>query len=257
MNSLLFALIVAVLDTLLGFVGVFTFKLSRKVFDAFIYAMVAFAAGSLLGGAFFHLLPESIERGVEPLTFSIILICSFSLFLLLEDFLHWHRCMESRNKKNFINSDKKKPNRISSVSYLLLIGDFVHNFIDGVVLVGSVLISVPVGVVTSIMILAHELPEELGIFAVLVHGGMREVQSVYNSVIAQSSVVLGVILGYFVMRNSSWVPYLLPFAAGSFLYISASDLIPEINSKKSKERLVSALWLVVGIVFMLMIKLFE
>ena len=244
MSPLLYALIIAFVDTLLGFSGVVTLKLNKRTFNKVIFALIAFAAGSLLGGAFFHLLPETIERKVEPLLASVILIVGFLTFMLLEEWMHWHKCHHA------------KESNISAYSYLMLVGDFIHNSIDGIVLVGTALANMSLGIVTSIMILAHELPEELGIFAVLVHGGIEDIKSLYYSVIAQSSIFLGVIIGYFLLRGSQvGVAYLLPFAAGGFIYISASDLIPEINSHKGNERFIATFWLVIGLLFMLGIKL--
>ncbi len=248
MNSLLLGLIIALIDTLLGFSGVVTLKLKKEKFEKVISILIAFAAGSLLGGAFFHLLPEALDRGIKPINFSVILIIGFLTFLILEEWMHWHRC-EDTHKDN----SKVKP-----YSYLMIIGDFIHNIIDGFILIGAILTNTSLGIITTIMILAHELPEELGIFAVLVRGKMKSKKAIYYSVLAQSSVILGVILGYFLLNNSQkLITWLLPFAAGGFLYISASDLIPEINNTNKKEKNLSTIWIIVGLVFMLVIKLIK
>ncbi len=244
MSPFIYALLVGLADTLLGFVGIFTLGLSKKTFDELISTLIAFAAGSLLGGAFFHLIPESIVK-IKPLMASVVLITGFLVFLILEELLHWHRCQDSICKTK----------RSRSYSYLMIIGDFIHNLIDGLVLIGSFLASNTIALVTSLMILLHELPQELGIFAVLVHGGIEEKKSIYYSVLAQSSVLIGIIAGYFFLREfQPLLPYLLSFAAGGFIYISASDLIPEVNNTSHK-RVTSTVWIIIGLLFMLAVKL--
>ena len=245
MNAFWTALLIGLVDTLLGFVGVLTLKLRRKTFNTLVYILVSFAAGSLIGGAFFHLIPEAVER-INPLWASVILILGFLTFLLLEQWLHWHKCGKETCPKKHAHS----------YTYLMVIGDFIHNIIDGLILIGSFLANATIGVVTAIMILVHELPEELGIFAVLVHGGVEEKKSIYYSVVAQSSVLIGIILGYFFLKNSQvFVSYLLPFAAGGFIYIGASDLIPEVN-RETPNRFRSTAWIIIGLAFMLAVKLF-
>ncbi len=241
------ALLFGLVDVLLGLVGVFTLFLKSNVRKALISVLVAFAAGSLLGGAFFHLFPEASER-LNPFLASEILVFGFLLFLLLEEYLHWHHCREEETRHCKTEQ---------SFSWLMVIGDFIHNIIDGFVIMGSFITGLKIGLITSFMILLHELPQELGIFAVLVHGGFKEKRALKYSVIAQSSVLLGIIMAFFFINKvHELATYLLPFAAGGFLYITASDLIPELQEASSRKRLASLIWLFVGLFFMLGIKLF-
>ena len=139
----------------------------------------------------------------------------------------------------------------------MVIGDFIHNIIDGFVIMGGFVTGLKIGLITAFMILLHELPQELGIFAVLVHGGFKEKRALKYSVIAQSSVLLGIIIAFFsISKIHELAIYLLPFAAGGFLYITASDLIPELQEATSKKRITSLVWLFIGLLFMLGIKLF-
>ncbi len=241
------ALLFGFVDVLLGLAGVFTLLLKSNVRKALINILVAFAAGSLLGGAFFHLLPEASER-LNPFLASEILVFGFLLFLLLEEYLHWHHCREEETRRCKTEQ---------SFSWLMVIGDFIHNIIDGFVIMGGFVTGLKIGLITAFMILLHELPQELGIFAVLVHGGFKEKRALKYSVIAQSSVLLGIIIAFFsISKIHELAIYLLPFAAGGFLYITASDLIPELQEATSKKRITSLVWLFIGLLFMLGIKLF-
>ncbi|MFP3949503.1 MAG: ZIP family metal transporter [Candidatus Micrarchaeia archaeon] len=229
----------AVIDALLGFVGVFSLWFSKKDLNKLIHILVAFAAGSLLGGAFFHLLPESL---VEIDAGSTMLLClaGFVLFMIVESYFHWHRCKECK---------------IHPFSYVMVIGDGIHNFLGGIILAASFLVSIPLGIATTIAIIAHELPQQLGIFGVLVSGGFERNKAILYSFAAQSTVVLGAIVGYFLSGiTEGFVPLLVPFAAGNFIYIAASDLIPEMHKSEGWRKMMSILIFGIGLAFMYLIK---
>lgn len=229
----------AVLDALLGFVGVFSLWLSKKDLHKIIHILVAFAAGSLLGGAFFHLLPESLAE-IEAEAVLGMALLGFLLFVLLESFLHWHHCKECD---------------IHPFSYMMVIGDGVHNLLGGIILAASFLVSIPLGIATTIAILAHELPQQLGIFGVLVKGGFGRNKAILHSFAAQSTVIVGALIGYYLSGAADGVlPLLVPFAAGNFIYIAASDLIPEIHKSEGWGKLVSLVVFGLGLAFMLAIK---
>ena len=151
----LWVFIATFIDSLIALVGAFALFLSRKTFDYLIMVLVAFSAGALLAGAFFHLLAESLENFTTNSAFGLMLF-GFVLFFFIERFLHWHHC-------------HKRKCKVHPVSYLILFGDGVHNFIDGLVIGVSFLISIPFGIVTTLLIIGHEIPQELGDFAVLVY----------------------------------------------------------------------------------------
>lgn len=228
----------ACLDALLGFVGVFSLWFSKKKIDAVLPVLVAFAAGSLLGGAFFHLLPESLE-GVGAESVLLLALGGFVFFMLMESYLHFHRCKECD---------------IHPFSYMIVLGDGIHNFLGGIVLAASFLASIPLGVATTIAILAHELPQQLGIFGVLVKGGFKRNRAILYSFGAQSTVILGGLVGYFLSGAvGGIIPMLVPFAAGNFIYIAASDLIPEMHKSYGIARVTSILVFSLGVLFMYVI----
>jgi len=204
--------------------------------------MLAFSAGALLGGAFFHLLAKSLEDLLVDFAFSMVFL-GFILFFLIEKFLHWHHC-------------HKKGCKVHAVSYLILVGDAVHNFIDGLIIAASFLIDVSFGAVTTVLILGHELPQEIGDFAVLIHGGFEKKKALLYNFLAQLTAVLGGLVGFFLGISVGSVSFLLPFAAGGFIYIAASDLVPELHKEEHLGKsLVSFLFFIAGIGFMLALKL--
>jgi zinc and cadmium transporter len=215
--------------------------LKKKTLKRILTFLVAFSAGALLGGAFFHLLPESAEELTLEVA-SIYLVAGFCGFFVLERVLYWHHCHEGECKVHPFN-------------YLILLGDGVHNFIDGLVIAASFLVSVPFGIVTTLLIIGHEIPQELGDFGVLVYGGFGRRKALFYNFISQLTCVLGGIVGFFVSPFIGSMHPLLALAAGGFLYISASDLIPELHKEKCTNKSLGCFAVfIVGIAFMLVIK---
>lgn len=241
--TLLNILIATIIISLIAFVGVLTFILKKELLNKALLILVALSTGSLLGGAFLHLLPEAIaEKGADLLIF-IYLLLGFSLFFVLEQFLQW--------RHQHTVSPKVKP-----FSYLILVSDGVHNFIDGLVIAASFVTGLPLGVATTLAVALHEIPQELGDFAVLVYGGFGTKRALLFNFISALTAILGGIVGYLassIMQTS--VIYLLPFAAGNFIYIAAADLIPEIKHPVSLSRsIIHFVVFLIGITIMLAVK---
>ncbi len=214
MQTLAWILIATVIDSLIGFVGVFSFWVKKKSLNKILGYLVAFSAGALLGGAFFHLLAESVEVMDSFPVFGYALI-GFVVFLLIEGFFHSHLCGKC----------KAHP-----FTYTMLIGDSIHNFIDGLVIASAFYASVPLGIVATLMILGHETPQEIGLFGALVYGGHNKNKAMLYSFLAQSTVILGGLAGYFAASALDFVvPFIIPFAAGGFIYIASSDLVPQMH----------------------------
>ncbi len=214
MQTLAWILIATVIDSLIGFVGVFSFWVKQKSLKKTAAYLVAFSAGALLGGAFFHLLAESVEVMDSFPVFGYALI-GFVVFLLIEGFFHSHLCGKC----------KAHP-----FTYTMLIGDSIHNFIDGLVIASAFYASVPLGIVATLMILGHETPQEIGLFGALVYGGHKRTKAMIYSFLAQSTVILGGLAGYFAASALEFIAlFIIPFAAGGFIYIASSDLVPEMH----------------------------
>ena len=242
METIYWILLMTVINGLLAFIGVFTFFIPQKIFEKILIFLVAFTTGTLLGGAFFHFLPEAFEK----ISFQIIIILGlggFLLFFLLERYVHWRHCHDGVCE-------------VHPVNYLILYGDSVHNFIDGLIIASSFIISIPFGIISSLLVIAHELPQEIGDFAVLIYGGFKKNKALFYNFFAQLFSVLGGILGFYFLQLKDYSTYLLPFAAGGFLYIALADLIPELfKEKKPIKIIINIIAIILGLLLLFSAKL--
>jgi len=231
------------LISLIAFVGVVSLAIKDEVLDRILLYLVGFAAGALIGGAFLHLLPETVERSTSMNVF-LALSFGFFLFFLLEK-LVWRHCHKGKCE-------------VHPFAYVNLIGDGVHNFIDGLVMAASFLSNIQLGIVTSFAVAFHEIPQEIGDFGVLVYGGLGKSKALILNFFAGLMVIVGGLVGYFLQSyiGESMI-FILPFAAGGFIYIAASDLIPELHKEVNPRRsLVSFAVFLLGFAFMLFVKLY-
>ena len=245
MNELLWILLATFIVSLISFIGAVALALTEKLLKKILLALVGFAAGALIGGAFLHLLPESIGKSAagDINNIFLVVILGFVIFFVLEKLL-WRHCHE-----------RKCP--IHTFAYLNLVGDGVHNFIDGLIMAASFVVSIPLGLITTLAIAAHEIPQEIGDFGVLVYGGLKPRRALLLNFATALTAVAGGITGYYLAPYlGSAMIYLLPFAAGGFLYIAASDLVPELHKEISTEKTVmSFASFLAGILLMWSIKL--
>jgi zinc and cadmium transporter len=244
MTALLWAIGATIVVSLMAFVGVFFLAIKDKLLKKILLLLVGFAAGALMGGAFIHLIPEAIEE-VGLASVLLYVLIGFTLFFIVEKFLYWHHCHKGGKCDVHI------------FTYMNLFGDGIHNFIDGLIIAASFVVNIPFGIVTTLAIIAHEIPQEIGDFGVLVYGGFSKIKALFYNFLTAISAILGAIVGYFIAGNvSGFVPFLLPFAAGGFIYIAAADLIPELHKEAdTKKSLLSFLFFLIGIVFMFVIKM--
>jgi zinc and cadmium transporter len=244
--TIIYILISTLLIAFIAFAGALTLFFKKELINKILLILVSFASGSLIGGAFLHLIPESIEEmGSENLLpIFLYVILGFIVFFVLEQFISWHHCHKTEHEA-------------MPFSYLILISDAVHNLIDGLIIAGSFIVSFPVGVATALAVAFHEIPQEIGDFGILVYGGFKRSKALVLNFISAIAVVLGGLIGYLISGQvGEYIVYLLPFAAGNFIYIASADLIPEIKKKcEVKKSLFHFLSFLAGILFMLLIKL--
>jgi zinc and cadmium transporter len=208
-----------VLMSAIALVGSVTLLLGEATLERLIMPLVAFAAGSLLGGAFLHMLPAAMaDAPGDPAVF-LWTLAGFALFFALEQFLHWHHCHRA-------STDCKEP-----LTYLILLGDGLHNFLGGLGVAGVFLIDVRLGIAAWLAAAAHEVPQELGDFGVLVHGGWKRRTALLLNLGSGLTFLLGGLVAYAASARIE-VAFLVPFAAGNFIYIGASDLVPEVNKHR-------------------------
>ena len=207
----------------IAWVGLTTFAMREALFRALLLPLVAFAAGSLLAGALLHLVPEAVAaRGATTGTFLAVIV-GFATFFLLEQFLAWHRAHAT-------DTEVKEP-----VTYLILLADGVHNFTCGLAIGASFMVGVEAGIITWLAAAAHEIPQELGDFGILIRGGWSKAQALVANFLSASSVIPGGLAAYYFASDLD-VSLVLSFAAGNFIYIAASDLIPEVKYDRALTR---------------------
>ena len=231
--------------SLISLIGIFTFAINEKLLKKLLLIMVSFSAGTLMAVAFFHLLPEAVEKNptVEPFLY---VVAGFALFFLLERILRWRHCHEGKCD-------------VHSFAYMNLVGDGLHNFIDGLVMAAGYAASIPLGITMTIGIVAHEIPQEIGDFGVLLHGGFTKMRALTMNFLTAITAVFGGIVGYLLSANSAvFGDLLLPFAAGGFIYIAASDLVPELHKETDLKRSMLAFAVfIVGVILMWALRFLE
>lgn len=231
--------------SLISLVGVLTLALGKEKTEKALLVLVSFACGGLLGDTFIHLLPEVSENQGFGLGAGLVVLTGVLLFFVLEKFIAWRHC--------HVPTSSQHPH---PVVFMNLIGDGLHNFIDGAIVAGSFLVSFPLGIATSLAVIAHEIPQEIGDFGVLVHGGLSEKKALlFNFCSALVAILGAVFVLFFGSRISGFSEMLVPFTAGGFIYIAGSDLIPELHKEVNlKKSLVQLLGLLLGIGIMLGLK---
>ena len=213
----------SLLMSAIALVGGVTLVLSDRTLQRILLPLVAFAAGSLLGGAFFHMIPAGLAAGHGDVMVYALILAGFAVFFGLEQFLHWHHCHRAETAC-------KKP-----LTYLILI-------------------DIRLGIVTWLAAAAHEVPQELGDFGVLVHGGWPRRQALFYNLLSALTFLVGGVIAYVASFRLD-VSFLVPFAAGNFIYIGASDLIPEVKAHADlRANVVHFAAFFVGAALMLLVK---
>ncbi|MBW3015659.1 ZIP family metal transporter [Candidatus Woesearchaeota archaeon] len=244
----LYSLVSVLIVSLIAFVGLFTLSMKLEKLKKIIFFLVSFAAGALLGDAFIHLIPEAYEEFGISLSISLYFLSGILLFFILEKFIHWRHC--------HVPTSKEHPHPFAVMN---LVGDMFHNFIDGMVIAGSYLMSIPLGVSTTIAVVLHEIPQEIGDFGVLIHGGFTRAKALlYNFLIALTAVLGAVVVLLIGNIYEGITMFLLPFTAGGFIYVAGSDLIPELHRECAPSKsLLQLFGLILGISVMLLMLLLE
>lgn len=223
MSTIFNIILATTIISLLSLAGLSVILLKDKILDKILLGLVSLSGGVLFGGALLHLLPESLEIFQNEKTVFLITIFGFLFFYALEQFILWHHCHYGQHN-----------HQIKPLSIIILLSDGIHNFLDGAAIAAAFLINPSLGVATTIAVALHELPQEIGDFAVLVHSGLSKTKALLANFISALTAIFGGVLAFYLAgtfgQNIAW---LLPFAAGSFIYISAADLIPEIKRHES------------------------
>jgi zinc and cadmium transporter len=219
MQTFFWIFFATILISLAALVGIFTLSLKQKFLDKILLRLVALSSGAMLGGAFIYLLPEGVGT-MEPKVFSLFVLAALILYFLIEKILHWRHCHNGKHCA------------VHSFGYLNLIGGAVHKFIDGLIIAAAFLISLPLGLTTTLAIALHVIPQEIGNFAILLYAGLNKRKALYINFLASATIILGGITGLALSSQvSGFTKFLLPIAVGGFIYIALSDLIPELRKE--------------------------
>jgi zinc and cadmium transporter len=222
MSALLHSLIAVSVVSVISLVGLVTFSMRQGLLNRFLFIATALGAGSLLGAVMFDLLPEAVE--LTEHAFPIVL-AGMLVFFVIERFIHWHH---HHHHQHHPEEEKK----IHPFVYLNLIGDAVHNFIDGALIAGSFMVNTELGIVTTIAVVFHEIPQEISDFGLLIAGGMNRMKALAFNFLSALTAVVGALAAYVAGSLTELAePFLVAFAAGGFLYIAAADLMPELHKQ--------------------------
>lgn len=215
-----YALIAVFVVSLLSLLGAVFITFQRKLLDSITTYLLAFSSGILLGTTFYDLVPEGYVH-IQASVYTWVIV-GVVAFFVLEKFIHWHEHVEEM---------EEKPSK-KHLAYLTLVGDGIHNLLDGAIIGVTFLTSVPLGVATTVAVIAHEIPHELGDFFLLTYGGFTNKKALWYNFLSALTAIVGTIIVFIFSRDIlQFSPYLIGFAAGNFLYIAASDLIPELHEK--------------------------
>jgi len=225
--------------SLLSLIGVFTLGIKENKLEKFLIYMIAFSAGTLLGDAFFHLIPEIVEEQGFTLIISSYILVGIGFSFSVEKLIHWRHCHHPTSKNH--------PHPLTTMN---LVGDSVHNFLDGIIIAASYLVSIPVGIATTIAVILHEIPQEISEYGVLIYGGFTRKKALLANFLIALTAFAGAIITL-IFSTDKLITFLIPFAAGNFIYIATADLIPELHKHpKFKQSIVQLVLFVLGILAM-------
>lgn len=223
MQSFVLPLLCVIGVSLLSLLGITFFLFNAEFIRKSLLYFVSFSTGGLLGDVFIHMLPEMSKQTSSFTTDLMIVLVGILFSFVVEKLIHWRHC-------HLLPNDKEEREHHHSVGVMSLMGESMHNFIDGIVIGASFLTSIPLGVTTTLAIAFHEIPHEIGNFAVLLHSGFAQKRALLFNLLSACVAIIGTLLVIVTSISSSAVDaFMLPFAAGNLLYIAGSDLIPELH----------------------------
>ncbi len=242
MSVIIYTLLSVFIVSIISFVGVLTLSFEVKRLRRILIYLISFSAGALFGDVFIHLLPELVNEEGLSLSASVTLLGGIVVFFILEKIVHWQHCHMPVSKEH-----------IHPFAYTNLVGDGLHNFIDGLIIAGAYMANIPTGIATTVAVILHEIPQEIGDFGVLLHGGFKKRRALLVNFISALFAVVGAVVALWLSGIvEGLTQFLVPLAAGGFIYIAGSDLIPELHKDGHNgwRSFVQVLVFILGIVIM-------
>lgn len=242
----LYSIISVLIVSALSLIGVFALTFSHDKLNRVITFLISLSAGTLLGDSFLHLIPEAIKENGQRLGLWLWLLAGILVFFILEKIIHWRHC--------HLPTSSSHPHPVGLMN---LVGDGLHNFIDGLAIAGSFLIDYKLGLATTLAVISHEIPQELGDFAVLIYAGYSKLKALFYNFLSAAAAIIGALFALTIGGQiDNFTNFVIPFTAGGFIYIAASDLFPEL--KKDCPTLRQSFWqltfIIIGIGLMLALK---
>lgn len=249
MTIFVYAFLSVFLVSLVSLIGTFTLSLNKSLLRRFVSLLVSLAVGALFGDAIIHLIPEALSSFDKSEVAGFFIILGIIVFFALEKFLHWHHHHEPTPHTH----------TVSPVGRIVLVSDGVHNFLDGIIIGAAYMVSVEVGMATTLAVILHEIPQEIGDFGVLIYAGYTRTRALVVNFLSALVAMFGLFFAFFLGNTiESVVPALIAIAAGSFLYIAGSDLVPELQKTyEFKKSFVQFLAVIVGVALMFSLLLIE
>ncbi len=244
----LYSIASVLIVSLISFVGVLSIPLKITKKRNFILFLISFSIGALLGDAFLHILPEAVAENGFTIEISLFTLSGILIFFVIEKTIHWKH-------KHDYGLYTEKATRRKSAAIMNLVGDGIHNFTDGIVIGVTYLVSIPLGIATTIAVIFHEIPQEFGDFGVLIYGGFSKGKALFFNFLSALTALIGVIIVLIigpVIGNYSSI--LVPFAAGGFIYLACSNLMPELQKEiELKNSVIQIFGILLGISVMVVL----
>lgn len=235
LNIWFYSLISVIIVSLVSLVGALALVVKVEKLKKILIFFVSFSAGALLGGAFFHLLPEAVEEAGYNSKTSFLLLAGIFLFFLVEKYVHWRHCHEPTSEAH--------PHHLGTMN---LVGDGFHNFLDGLIIAASFSASPSLGLAATLAIVFHEIPQEIADFGVLLHAGYSKAKAVLYNLLSAGTALIGVVIGLILGGEiKGFALAILPVAAGGFIYIAVADLFPELHKET---KMTKSLWQLVSFI---------
>lgn len=255
LNVWLYSIGSVLIVSLLSFVGLAAMSFGRARLGKMLFVVVSFSVGALLGDVFLHILPE-VWESAPGIVSMFYVFAGFMIFFILEKFLRWHHYHHTSTDDE---SHGLEHHKLSHIGYLNVVSDGLHNFVDGAVIAGSFLVSIPVGISTSIAVFLHEIPQEIGDFGLLLHAGFSTKRALFWNFCSALGAVAGALIVLVGSRHVGGISnILLPITAGGFLYVAGSDLVPELNKIEGVNKsLIQLVGIALGFILMALLLMLE
>jgi zinc and cadmium transporter len=225
--------------SLISITGIFFLALKTDKLQKIVFILVSIAVGALLGNVFFHLIPESFETIENKGLIAILVLSGILSFFIMEKFLHWQHGHD-------VGHMDQHP---KSYGYISLFADGLHNFTDGILIAAGWMAGPEIGMATTLTVVIHEIPQEISDFAILIHAGFTAKRALWLNFYAALTAVLGTIITLMIgTRVESFSHWVLPVAAGGFIYLAGTDLMPELNKdRSSRNSLIQLVMIIAGL----------